>query len=70
MTTQGLLFLSIVTDLPVLFTSAVTIPTDLMDLESGRRDVVLTAALGEFVTRGYDTASTNVIAREAGISKA
>ena len=41
-----------------------------MNLESGRRDAVLNAALKEFVLQGYDNASTNVIAKEAGISKA
>ena len=35
-----------------------------------RRDAILNAALKEFALRGYDDASTNVIAREAGISKA
>lgn len=49
---------------------ATKMPTGLMDLEPERRDAVLTAALGEFAARGYDAASTNVIAREAGISKA
>lgn len=41
----------------------------LLNLESGRRDAVLNAALKEFVLQGYDNASTNVIAKEAGISK-
>ncbi len=45
-------------------------PTKLLDLESQRRDAVLNAALKEFVLRGFDNASTNVIAKEAGISKA
>ena len=44
--------------------------TKLFNLESGRRDAVLNAALKEFVLQGYDNASTNVIAKEAGISKA
>ncbi|MCL1981800.1 MAG: TetR/AcrR family transcriptional regulator, partial [Clostridiales bacterium] len=38
-------------------------------LEPQRRDVLLNAALKEFVTKGYDEASTNIIAKEAGISK-
>lgn len=42
----------------------------LLNLESERRDAVLNAALKEFVLQGYDNASTNVIAKEAGISKA
>lgn len=42
----------------------------LLNLESGRRDAVLNAALKEFVLQGYYNASTNVIAKEAGISKA
>lgn len=40
-----------------------------LSLESERRDVVLNAALKEFAKKGFDDASTNVIAREAGISK-
>lgn len=42
----------------------------LMDLEPRRRDAVLNAASREFALRGYDNASTNIIARDAGISKA
>lgn len=42
----------------------------LSDLEPQRRDAILNAALKEFVLRGFDNASTNVIAKEAGISKA
>lgn len=42
----------------------------LLNLEPGRRDAILNAALKEFVLEGYDKASTNVIAKEAGISKA
>ncbi len=45
-------------------------PIKLLDLESQRRDAILNAALKEFVLRGFDNASTNVIAKEAGISKA
>ncbi len=41
----------------------------LSNLESKRRDAILNAALKEFATKGYDEASTNVIAKEAGISK-
>ena len=44
-------------------------PTKLLDLEPQRRDAILNAALKEFVLRGFDNASTNVIAKEAGISK-
>lgn len=44
--------------------------TKLLDLESKRRDVILNAALKQFTLRGFDDASTNVIAKEAGISKA
>lgn len=39
------------------------------NLESTRRDVILNAALKEFSMKGFDDASTNVIAKEAGISK-
>lgn len=42
----------------------------LLNLEPRRRDAILNAALKEFVLEGYDKASTNVIAKEAGISKA
>lgn len=42
----------------------------LFDLEPPRRDAILNAALKEFVSRGFDQASTNIIAKEAGISKA
>ena len=45
-------------------------PTKLLDLEHQRRDAILNAALKEFALRGFDNASTNVIAKEAGISKA
>ncbi|NLL82098.1 MAG: TetR/AcrR family transcriptional regulator [Tissierellia bacterium] len=44
--------------------------TKLLDLEDQRRDAILNAALKEFVSRGFDKASTNVIAKDAGISKA
>jgi len=42
----------------------------LFELEPERRDAILNVALKEFSTQGYDKASTNVIAKEAGISKA
>ena len=42
----------------------------LLDLDSQRRNAILNAALKEFSAQGYDNASTNVIAKEAGISKA
>lgn len=45
-------------------------PTKLLALDVKRRDAILNAALKEFVSQGYDNASTNVIAKEAGISKA
>ena len=41
----------------------------LLALESPRRNAILNAALKEFATKGYDEASTNVIAKESGISK-
>lgn len=44
--------------------------TKLLDLEPQRRDSILNAALKEFALKGFDNASTNVIAKEAGISKA
>ncbi len=42
----------------------------LLELDVKRRDAILNAALKEFCLRGYDNASTNVIAKDAGISKA
>ena len=42
----------------------------LLDLDHQRRDAILNASLKEFSSQGYDNASTNVIAKEAGISKA
>lgn len=44
--------------------------TKLLELSPQRRDAILNAALKEFSSQGYDNASTNVIAKEAGISKA
>lgn len=44
-------------------------PTKIYDLDTNRRNAILNAALKEFALRGYDNASTNVIAKEAGISK-
>lgn len=44
--------------------------TKLLDLDAQRRDALLNAALKEFSVQGYDNASTNVIAKEAGFSKA
>lgn len=41
----------------------------IVDLEEKRRDAILNAALKEFATKGFDEASTNVIAKESGISK-
>ena len=40
------------------------------DLDEVRRIDLINAALQEFATRGFDNASTNVIANKAGISKA
>lgn len=45
-------------------------PLKLQELEPKRRNAILNAALKEFALRGFDDASTNVIAQEAGISKA
>ncbi len=42
---------------------------NIINLESKRRDAILNAALKEFAMKGFDDASTNVIAKEAGISK-
>lgn len=40
-----------------------------LSLEPERRNAILNAALREFASKGFDDASTNVIAKEAGISK-
>ncbi len=40
-----------------------------MNLEPERRNVMLNAALKEFAEKGFDDASTNIIAKESGISK-
>lgn len=40
-----------------------------MSLETERRDAIMNAALREFASKGFDEASTNVIAKESGISK-
>ena len=42
----------------------------LLELEPQRRDAILNSALKEFSIQGYDNASTNIIAKNAGISKA
>ena len=42
----------------------------LLDLEPQRRNALLNAALKEFSIKGFDSASTNVISKDAGISKA
>lgn len=42
----------------------------ILDLEPNRRNTILNAALKEFTSKGFDKASTNIIAKEAGISKA
>ena len=41
----------------------------LLNLEPNRREEIINAALKEFATKGFDDASTNVIAKEAGTSK-
>ncbi|UOE95902.1 TetR/AcrR family transcriptional regulator [Alkalihalobacillus sp. LMS39] len=43
--------------------------TKISNLESKRKDVILNAALKEFATKGFADASTNIIAKESGISK-
>lgn len=42
----------------------------LLELDSERKNAILNAALKEFISCGYENASTNRIAKEAGISKA
>lgn len=43
--------------------------TKVLELEPGRRDALLNAALEEFVAKGYDQASTNRMAQHAKMSK-
>lgn len=40
-----------------------------LSLEPERQSIILNAALKEFASKGYDDASTNVIAKESGFSK-
>ena len=40
----------------------------LLELDPQRRDAILNSALKEFSMQGYDNASTNIIAKNAGIS--
>nr|WP_312579222.1 TetR/AcrR family transcriptional regulator [Sedimentibacter sp.] len=40
-----------------------------MSLEPERRNTIINAALREFASKGFDDASTNVIAKKSGISK-
>src|SRR5690625_127103 len=47
----------------------ITVLPKVSNLESKRKDGILNAALKEFATKGFDDASTNVIAKESGISK-
>ena len=42
---------------------------NLTNLNTEKKMAILNAALKEFTTKGYDRASTNIIAKEAGISK-
>jgi TetR/AcrR family transcriptional regulator len=41
----------------------------LINLEPERRNAIINAGLKEFAEKGFDEASTNVIAKESGISK-
>ncbi|AEG58337.1 TetR/AcrR family transcriptional regulator [Desulforamulus ruminis] len=41
----------------------------LLNLEPGRQQTIINAALKEFALKGFDDASTNAIARESGVSK-
>ncbi len=42
----------------------------LFALDAKRRDAILNAALKEFTSKGYENASTNIISKEAGMTKA
>jgi AcrR family transcriptional regulator len=54
----------------MIFKGELNMPLKILELEHQRRDALLNAALKEFASKGFDNASTNVIAKEAGISKA
>lgn len=41
-----------------------------LNIDPQKREAIIEASLREFAEQGYDNASTNVMAREAGISKA
>ena len=45
-------------------------PNKILDMDPNRRDAILNAALKEFALKGFGGASTNVISKESGISKA
>lgn len=45
-------------------------PKKFFELPQERQDAILNAALQEFAARGFDVASTNIIAKKAGLSKA
>jgi AcrR family transcriptional regulator len=47
----------------------ITMFSKFLSLEPERRNAILNAALREFANKGFDDASTNVIAKESGISK-
>lgn len=51
------------------YEEVITIFTKFLSLEPERRNAILNAAIKEFAGKGYDDASTNVIAKESGISK-
>jgi TetR/AcrR family transcriptional regulator len=40
-----------------------------LSLDRDRKNAILNAALREFASKGFDETSTNVIAKESGISK-
>lgn len=53
----------------MIIKKVMTMFTKFLSLDPERRNALLNAALKEFAGKGFDEASTNVIAREAGISK-
>ena len=45
------------------------INTQFMNLDENKSKKIIDAAMNEFIRSGYERASTNVIVKEAGISK-
>lgn len=58
-----------VNDIKQEYKKVIKVFSKFMSLETERRDAIMNAALREFASKGFDEASTNVIAKESGVSK-